>query len=190
MKRTKKLINWFFALIPGAGQMYNGQMQKGTVLITVFCAVMGVAILFRQAFFLMALPVIWMYSFFDALNARDLTKEEGEEAQAKFFKDFGFVIGDEKIKAVFQGRGGLILGWVLVAFGVYMLGEALYYPVLQRVFNMFPILWNIWYNLPALALSALLFFTGYRLIQKNSTKRVSKKDPEFQAFTPGEKEGE
>ena len=44
MERNKFLV-FCFAFVPGAGQMYLGMMKKGLVIMSVFWAVIAVAVM-------------------------------------------------------------------------------------------------------------------------------------------------
>ena len=56
------------AFIPGAGQMYQGYMNRGLSLILTACLIGMVSSLLNPV--LLLLVVVWMYSFFDTFNLR------------------------------------------------------------------------------------------------------------------------
>ena len=58
------------AFIPGAGQMYQGYMKRGLSLITMFCVAFGAGTLLGVLY--VAMPIVWMYSFFDTFNLLSL----------------------------------------------------------------------------------------------------------------------
>ena len=57
-----------FAFVPGAGQMYQGYMKRGFSVALLFAASVVAAALVPVCIALV--PVIYMYSFFDALDLR------------------------------------------------------------------------------------------------------------------------
>ncbi|OIQ58584.1 hypothetical protein MOTE_17720 [Moorella thermoacetica] len=70
-----------FSIIPGAGHMYLGWQQRGLGLMTTFFLALFLMDWLRLSLFFFMLPVIWLYSFFDALqlvSANDTTVPESE----------------------------------------------------------------------------------------------------------------
>lgn len=67
-RRPEGIWTLLFSLIPGAGHMCLGWMRKGLELMTVFFGALYLACSLRLDVFLFTLPVIWFYSFFDALQ--------------------------------------------------------------------------------------------------------------------------
>ena len=75
-KQRSKFWNFCLACIPGAGQMYLGFFKQGISLMSIFmgcCAIISLIGVDAIAF---ALPVIWFYAFFDALNKNSLSADE------------------------------------------------------------------------------------------------------------------
>ena len=70
----KKSSFWtfVFSLFPGAGHMYLGLMKKGASLMLLFCLTIALSGFLNLSFLLILLPVIWFYSFFDAMNLRNV----------------------------------------------------------------------------------------------------------------------
>ena len=62
------ILTFLFAFCPGAGQMYQGYMNRGLSLITMFCVAFGASTLLEVLY--VAMPIVWMYSFFDTFNLR------------------------------------------------------------------------------------------------------------------------
>ena len=62
------ILTFLFAFCPGAGQMYQGYMKRGLSLITMFCVAFGAGTLLEVLY--VAMPIVWMYSFFDTFNLR------------------------------------------------------------------------------------------------------------------------
>ena len=61
--KKNAFLTFIFACIPGAGQMYYGYMRRGLSLITLFCVASAIGALIPPV--LLAVPIIWMYAFFD-----------------------------------------------------------------------------------------------------------------------------
>lgn len=71
-----------FSIIPGAGHMYLGWQQRGLGLMTIFFLALFLMDWLHLSLFFFMLPVIWLYSFFDALqlvSACDRTVPESED---------------------------------------------------------------------------------------------------------------
>ena len=64
------ILTLLFALIPGAGEMYQGYMKRGLTLITMFCLSTFLGAWTQIAIFYIGAPIIYMYSFFDTFNLR------------------------------------------------------------------------------------------------------------------------
>lgn len=72
-------LTFLFSLVPGAGHMYLGLMNKGFTLLVLFFASIGLTVLFNASilrfftiFFGLSIPLIWVYSFMDCINSRKL----------------------------------------------------------------------------------------------------------------------
>ena len=64
------ILTLLFALIPGAGEMYQGYMKRGLSLITMFCLSTFLGAWTQIAIFYIGAPILYMYSFFDTFNLR------------------------------------------------------------------------------------------------------------------------
>lgn len=75
-KLNKKSITLALSVIPGAGHMYLGYQKKGLIIMGAFffsiffMGWLGISML------LFLLPLIWFYSFFDAMHIADGSQEE------------------------------------------------------------------------------------------------------------------
>ena len=61
------ILTLLFALIPGAGEMYQGYMKRGLSLITMFCLSVALGAWMGIEIFYIGAPILYMYSFFDTL---------------------------------------------------------------------------------------------------------------------------
>lgn len=120
-------LTLLFAFIPGAGQMYQGYMNRGLSLILMCCAIGAVAVLFSPvALFLL---VVFMYSFFDTLNLR------AQIALGKAPEDDYLVHLDPKDKRLARMLmdSHKLVGWVLIVFGVLIVYENIIMEMLNEV---------------------------------------------------------
>lgn len=157
MKKSPFLI-FCFSFIPGAGAMYLGYMKRGLGLITLFClSIMATAVIPLCGF---AIPVIWMYSFFDTYNLRTQLWNGTAPADTFPLLDGSLVGLNMKSSALHKLLGaGLILvgGWMLLQGFV----QPILYDLAQR-FNI-PLLYGLLNDLWRLLISVLLIWLGVRL---------------------------
>lgn len=66
--KRSKVIATLLAVFPGAGQMYLGLQKRGLQLMVIFLGSIYILDLLNLSLFLFLIPVIWFYSFFDALQ--------------------------------------------------------------------------------------------------------------------------
>ena len=113
-KLNKKSISLVLSVIPGAGHMYLGYQKKGLVLMgTFFFSIffmgwLGISML------LFLLPLIWFYSFFDAMHIADGSQEEMKNQALDF----------PEVKHEW-------IGFALVGIGVIILLERILYPLIN-----------------------------------------------------------
>lgn len=101
---------FLFAFIPGAGQMYQGYMRRGLSLMLITCGIFLAAFLLQPC--IIFLMVVWMYSFFDALNLRSQIAT-GTAPEDEFLLRPDLLRGFEPL---FRRRHKLV-GWLLMALG-------------------------------------------------------------------------
>lgn len=156
-----RLLLFLFSFMPGAGQMYLNMMKKGLILMTLFCGVTFCAAFFYFELLLALLPVIWFYSFFDALNSGHLTYEERIAADANFFTDMDRVFANDM--GALLKKSHLFLGTVLVLAGVYLLFNNVFSGVIRSLDNYLPGLLGIFHKFPTLLVAIFIIVWGIRL---------------------------
>ena len=67
---------FYFAFIPGAGQMYMGFMKRGVSIMSAFSLIIFSSAWLNFTPLMFAMPVIWFFSFFDTINLRSLSDED------------------------------------------------------------------------------------------------------------------
>ncbi len=114
-KLNKKSLTLALSVIPGAGHMYLGYQKKGLIIMGAFffsiffMGWLGISML------LFLLPLIWFYSFFDAMHIADGSQEE--------LKNQMLILPDIKPEW---------LGAALIGIGVMILLERILYPLIDR----------------------------------------------------------
>lgn len=177
--KKNALLTVIFACIPGAGQMYYGYMRRGLSLVTLFCVASGIGVIIPPI--LLATPIIWMYAFFDTYDLiRYLVSGNP--------KPDDFIWGDRidlgRFKT-FTPRGNRIIGWVLVACGVWVLFDSWVAPILHDVFITLGIeylYYNLVGQLPTIIVAGLLIYFGIRLLGRSGGNNSANTMPPY----PGE----
>lgn len=110
---NRKTITMALSIIPGAGHMYLGYQKKGLVIMGAFFFTIFFMGWLNLSLLLFILPLIWFYSFFDALHSFNGMDFESEE--------ISFVL--PSIKPEWVGGG-------LIAIGVLIIIERILYPLI------------------------------------------------------------
>jgi len=80
--KKNSFLTFCFAMLPGAGQMYVGLMKKGVCLMSAFFGICLLSVT-DIPYLAVTIPVIWCYSFFDAINYNNLPSEKKELVEDK-----------------------------------------------------------------------------------------------------------
>lgn len=154
-KFNKKTVTLALSIIPGAGHMYLGYMEKGLFIMgafffsVFFMGWLGISLL------LFLLPLIWFYSFFDAMHIVDGSKEEVIEQEFKL----------PKVKHEWIGFG-------LIGLGLVIILERILYPLIE---------WEIRRYIQTSMVSLIFIILGIYILNKNKNdngadKVVSEED--------------
>lgn len=114
-------LTFCFACLPGAGQMFLGFPRRGVSLMFLFFLVAGLTGYFHLEFLVFLLPVIWFFSFFDAINRNSLSDEEFQ----KLTDDFPGFPTELPFTKPFSGKLRLGTAIVLILAGVKYLFDNL-----------------------------------------------------------------
>lgn len=161
MKRKNVLLTWIAACAFGAGQMYLGYMKRGLSLMLIAVADCFMVGFFNNEVFLLFLPVIWAYAFFDTFNLRN---QDVPKPDAMMF-DVSWFMG-QNWKHLLESKHGLF-GWVLIGIGAYALYNNFVAPTLWEIARSFGVVWlsNFLYGMPTLVVAALLVGAGIYLLK-------------------------
>ena len=177
MKRNS-LLTFFFSLVPGAGQMYQGYMKRGLSLVLLFVIPIMVGAAFMPILGILA-AVVYMYSFFDSLNLKAMIFD-GTQPEDDYLVHLN--LAEQDFKKLLATKNHLI-GWGFVVLGGCGLYKSFVEPLLYSVVSMLdhynPLcnaLRNIIYSLPSLAVGVVFVLVGLWLI------RGDKKEDEFEAY--------
>lgn len=187
------ILTFLFAFCPGAGQMYQGYMKRGLSLITMFCVAFGAGTLLGVLY--VAMPIVWMYSFFDTFNLRAQIGA-GTAPQDDYLVHINW--HDQRMEQ-FMLDSHKLLGWGLIALG----GLVAYQNIIMRVFG--DVMWRWGQNnpvfraiylmldeLPQIVTCVALIVCGLWLVRGPKGKKVHSKkaeepeDEDFREYTAAE----
>ena len=165
MREKNRFLLFLCALIPGCGQMYQGYMKRGFSLTLGFSAILTVAAFLSIGPLAFFLPAVWLYSFFDCYNLCTRLREESAQEDAYLF---GLSEMDSRQITALLRRRHSIIGWVLVALGVYLLYDT-FMRRLMRIVSEIPGLdWAygvVIYDVPRLVITVLIILLGLWFIR-------------------------
>ena len=164
--------------LSGCGQMYQGYMKRGLSLLLAFCMVLFVSTYFYLGTLALFLPVIWLYAFFDSYSLRSQLAA-GTAPEDAFL--FGLSDMDSKRLGELLRKRHSLIGWVLVAVGVYMLYDML----MGQLSNLFFGWFGEWlysllrYGLPRVVITVLVILLGLWFIRGPKAKAPVDDIPPF-----------
>ncbi|MFL6558961.1 MAG: hypothetical protein ACJ8MO_22935, partial [Bacillus sp. (in: firmicutes)] len=161
--KKSKSIATFLSIFPGAGHLYLGLQRRGIQLMAAFLFSIYILDTLRLGIFLFLIPIIWFYSFFDAMQK---VSRYGDE-----------VIEDVPIIAYFLNHQKWV-GIGLVLMGVYYLVMNILLPavspILSRLINIDVMYWVQGYLQTGLV-CLLLIGGGIKLLSGSKQKREAEK---------------
>lgn len=89
--KNKKFNAMFFSIIPGAGHMYLNLPKQGIQLMSLFFLSIFISDWLNFGFFGVLAPIIWFYSFFDAVHKAN-QEQPAEDGTLEILK--GFTTGE------------------------------------------------------------------------------------------------
>ena len=167
--------------LSGCGQMYQGYMKRGLSLLLAFCMVLFVSTYFYLGTLALFLPVIWLYAFCGSYSLRSQLAA-GTAPEDAFL--FGLSDMDSKRLGELLRKRHSLIGWVLVAVGVYMLYDML----MGQLSNLFFGWFGEWlysllrYGLPRVVITVLVILLGLWFIRGPKAKAPI--DDDIPPFTP------
>ena len=182
MKQKRRgLLLFLTSCIPGCGQMHQGYMKRGLSLMMVFWGIITITFFLNMEALLFVLCPTWLYAFFDSYNLH-ARLEDGTFPQDD---DYLFSMPDldaKRLDGLYRQRHTLI-GWLLVALGVYMLYDRLIRRVLDALQYYFEVagwLYSfLFYDVPRLIITFGIIALGVWFI-RGPKKPVYEEDiPDF-----------
>lgn len=165
IKKRNKFLTVVFSFLPGAGHMYMGFFKTGVCLMSAFCLLCFLASWLNIGPLLFIAPVLWFYSFFDAINKMSLSDEEFYSLEDHYL--FSLDSFSKTSANSFFIKNKLYFGVALIILGGYIffreLSSFLYlvipydsfaYGFIHMIINM----------IPQLIITGVIIFAGIRLI--------------------------
>jgi len=123
--QNTKILTLAFSIIPGAGHMFIGQMEKGIQLMATFFLFLYLSDFLSISLLLMFAPILWFYSVFDILHK---VSNPDQPQEATF-------IGDFFRENQFSGKAGKYVGIGLIAVGSIMIFDKIVMPQIAILFD-------------------------------------------------------
>ncbi len=164
MKRRNKALTVIFSFLPGAGQMFQGFMNTGIILLSLFFGVIFLSAFFDLYIINLALPIIWCYAFFDSINKMNYDDEEFYAIKDEI--PFNF----KPIKKV--GMPIKIAAVLLITAGVFSIWNVVYSIISDYVYSISPIsafaysLVDTLSSFPRIVIGIIIIICGIKLIHK------------------------
>lgn len=121
IRKKSSFLTFCFAFLPGAGQMYMGFMKRGVSLMSSFFLFIFLSSWLQLGPLILAIPVIWFYSFFDTFNLRSSPDDEFYALEDNYL-----LVPDFVKSKVWQGRYRMIIALALIVAGCAILWNNLY----------------------------------------------------------------
>lgn len=144
----------------------------------------GLAMMADTPAFLLVLPVLWFYSFFDAWNKYHLPEDKLTKVQDDFLFFLNAmpenVRSDPRFKKVVSANVLKVGGIVAIIVGAYLIWDQIIVRVLIRLLSDTgaEILSQISYKLPQVAVAVILIVVGIKLISHKKRELERKNNEE------------
>jgi len=157
--QNNKILALTFSIIPGAGHMYIGQMEKGVQLMVAFFLTLYLSDFLNFSLLLMIAPILWFYSIFDILHK--VSNPDKQQDSSTFLTDFFK-------ESQFSRKAGKYLGIGLIAIGCIMIFDKIALPQIEALFD-----YRIRDYIRTGVIAVLFILGGIKLITGSKEKEIS-----------------
>jgi hypothetical protein len=161
--KKSKSIATFLSIFPGAGHLYLGLQKRGIQLMAAFLFSIYILDILRLGIFLFLIPIIWFYSFFDAMQK---VSKYGEE-DIEDVPIISYLINHQK----WIGIGLVVMGLYYLFMNVVI---PVFAPMLSNMINIDLMYWVQSYFQTGIV-CVLLIGGGIKLLAGSKHKREEKK---------------
>lgn len=180
MKRKHGLLLFLTSCVPGCGQMHQGYMKRGVSLMLGACILFTLPIFLYLECLLVFLVPLWLFSFFDSYNLRNLSDQGMAPSDAW---PFGLFQMDSDCLSTLLRKRHSILGWLLVILGVYILFDTFVGRLTQALCEYLGNWWlydMVMRDLPRMVVTIFIIALGIWFIRGPKPSR----NEDIPAFTP------
>lgn len=176
IKKRNKFFTVIFSFLPGAAHMYMGFFKMGISLMTAFFLLCAIASWLSLGPLLFIAPVLWFYSFFDAINKMSLSDEEFYSLEDRYLLHLDSLKDSTGNK--FFTKNKLYFGIAFILLGIYLffrqLSYLLYYLFPDEAYAIRNLISAIIDTLPQLVITGVIIFIGVRLIVNRKSEGSDK----------------
>lgn len=159
MYKRNGFLNFCFAFIPGAGQMYQGYMKRGISIMAAFGLTVTLISTFGGVLFPMLLAVLWAAAFFDTFNVAHRTEEERREKPDDWvWNDID--LGQKKWNISHQR----VIGIACIVLGAWLCLDQMPPFLSEMGVDLGGITWILRRYVPSIVLALALIWFGFRFI--------------------------
>ena len=159
--KKSKTIATILSMFPGAGHMYLGLQKRGLQLMAAFLFAIYILDTLRLSIFLFLIPLIWFYSFFDALQKASKNSEE----ELEDIPIVSYFISHQK----WLGIGLILLGVYYMFINIFLPAIG---PIVENAFGLN--VYNLYYNyFQMIIVCILLIGGGIKLLTGSKVKKES-----------------
>ncbi|MBP3966907.1 hypothetical protein [Paenibacillus lignilyticus] len=157
--KRSRWLSTVLSILPGAGHMYLGLQKRGLQLMAGFLLSIYLLDVLQLSLFLFMVPLLWCFSFFDALQQQ--SRLNNGEGQLEDVPIVDWLIHRQKW-----------LGIALVALGLYYTADRLLLDYVQRVWGDWQLTSDIRYYFKTVITALLLIGAGVKLLSGSKQKAV------------------
>ena len=161
--KKSKSIATFLSIFPGAGHLYLGLQKRGIQLMAAFLFSIYILDILRLGIFLFLIPIIWFYSFFDAMQK---VSKYGEE-EIEDVPIISYLVNHQK----WVGIGLVVMGLYYLLMNVLI---PVFSPMISNIIQIDLMYWVQRYFQTGLV-CVLLIGGGIKLLAGSKQKREAEK---------------
>lgn len=170
-KQKKGFLLFICSLIPGAGELYMGFRKQGLSIMLLFWGCIFFSGYSGIGFFVMFLPILWAYSFFNVHNLKSLSEEDFYSIEDAYILHMDQFIDNTDH---FVRKYKKIIAILLIIFGVSILWDnvtdLIRWILPEYVVSFFS---HIFYTLPSIIIAIVIIAGGIHLLK---TKKLELDD--------------
>mgnify|MGYP000643437456 CR=1 FL=1 len=170
-KQKKGFLLFICSLIPGAGELYMGFRKQGLSIMLLFWGCIFFSGYSGIGFFVMFLPILWAYSFFNVHNLKSLSEEDFYSVEDAYILHMDQFIDNTDH---FVRKYKKIIAILLIIFGVSILWDnvtdLIRWILPEYVVSFFS---HIFYTLPSIIIAIVIIAGGVHLLK---TKKLELDD--------------